>query len=81
MEPQTNWWRIFGGILLLAIIYLIRRALNVGKDTEYGTVVSNSNIMRPDAYNKNNAIADTGASETWAIVPTWTVAEDELLGQ
>lgn len=45
---KTNWGRIFGGILLLALMYLIRRALNVGKDGNYGEITPS--LIRPGAY-------------------------------
>ena len=52
MQQKTNWGRIFGGFLLLAIIYLVWWALNVGKNAEYGEV--GPSVIKPEAYQRDS---------------------------
>jgi hypothetical protein len=60
MEGKTNWGRIFGGFLLLALLYLIRRALNVGKNAELGEPLPN--LIRPEAYQGINQLSGDALS-------------------
>ncbi len=55
MEGKTNWGRIFGGFLILALLYLIRRALNVGKNDELGEPLPN--LIKPEAYQGTNQLS------------------------
>ena len=55
MESKTNWGRIFGGFLLLALLYLIRRALNIGKNEELGEPLPN--LIKPEAYQGVNQLS------------------------
>jgi len=57
---------------LLAVIYLIRRALNVGKDGNYGEI---NNVIRPieDRPSLSGSQVDTGS-----LVDTGDEAEDEI---
>ncbi len=68
-EVKTNWGRIFGGFLLLALLYLIRWALNVWKNEELGEI--QWNVIRPEAYKISNTLSGDS-------VGTWDQASGDM---